>query len=67
MKNAIEEGVQKRERLRRKSDIMFAEIQSIVHEWKTSTSTKWSEEEWEYVQIIDGILDRRSRSRSRRG
>jgi len=67
MKNVIEEGVQKRERLRRKSDIMFVEIQSIVHEWKTSTSMKWSEEEWEYVQIIDGILDRHGRSRSRRG
>lgn len=63
MKNAIEEGVQKRERLRRKSDIMFVEIQRIVHEWKTSTNMRWSEEEWKHVQNIYDILDRHSRSR----
>jgi len=63
MKNAIEEGVQKRERLRRKSDIMFAKIQRIVHEWKTSTSTRWSKEEWERVQKKYTILGRHSKSR----
>jgi len=61
MQGCEEEDIPERESLQRKSDAMFREIRRIVHQWKSpSSQTKWTEEEWDYIQEICSEIDRYS-------
>jgi hypothetical protein len=46
-----------RQELQRKSDALFREVQRNVYYWLSTSPSRWTEGEWQQLQIIGQIID----------